>query len=87
MTKLRHGEGRYNYRDDNACFQYQGAFQNGIKHTQSGQMSTFLIREGPNMFTKYTGDFKQGEMTGFGVKTWSSGKTYQGEFLEGEMHG
>lgn len=33
VTKLRHGEGRYNYRDDNSCFQYQGAFDLGIKHT------------------------------------------------------
>lgn len=35
-----------------------------------------MIREGPNQFTKYTGDFKDGEMTGMGVKTWSSGKVY-----------
>ena len=26
-------------------------------------------------------------MSGVGVKTWSGGKVYQGEFFEGEMHG
>jgi hypothetical protein len=33
------------------------------------------------------GEFSNGEITGFGVKKWSDGKVYRGQFLEGEMHG
>ena len=58
-----------------------------MKHTEPGETSTFLIREGVDKYTKITGDFKDGEITGFGVKNWSSGKYYEGQFLEGEMHG
>ena len=37
--------------------------------------------------TKFVGDFKNGEITGRGVKLCADGRVYQGEFLEGEMHG
>ena len=37
--------------------------------------------------SKVTGQFSDGELTGFGLKKWADGKVYQGEFLEGEMHG
>lgn len=37
--------------------------------------------------TKITGEFKDGEITGRGVKHFNDGKVYEGEFLEGEMHG
>jgi hypothetical protein len=46
-----------------------------------------MIREAPDKFTKYTGDFQNGEITGKGVKSSGTGKYYEGEFLEGEMHG
>jgi len=36
ITKQRHGEGTYYYKDENPCFQYQGHWQNGIKHTEPG---------------------------------------------------
>jgi hypothetical protein len=36
----------------------------GVKNTQSGNASTLLLRDG----TKYTGQFLDGEITGFGVK-------------------
>ena len=35
----------------------------------------------------YTGIFQNGEITGCGIKNSSNGKYYEGEFLEGEMHG
>jgi hypothetical protein len=62
-------------------------FKNGIKDTDPGTPATFIMREAPDRFTKYTGDFINGQITGKGVKTWSTGKYYEGEFLEGEMHG
>lgn len=42
-----------------------------------------MLRDG----TKYTGEFKKGEITGRGLKVWPDGSVYQGEFLEGELHG
>lgn len=35
----------------------------------------------------YTGDFTQGEITGYGTMTFSSGERYIGSFLEGKFHG
>ena len=87
VSKLRDGVGRYNFRDENGAFQYAGPYQKGTKQTAPGEAATFIFRDGPGAFTKYTGDFQDGEITGFGVKTWSSGKYYEGNFLEGEMHG
>jgi len=80
-TKLREGSGVYTYT--NAFFQYQGQWHNGKKHTDQGEVSTFVMRDG----TKYAGQFLNGEITGFGVKQFNDGRVYQGEFLEGEMHG
>ena len=54
-----------------------------MKDTQIGNASTLILRDG----TKYTGEFRNGEITGRGVKVWPDGRVYQGEFLEGEMHG
>lgn len=42
-----------------------------------------IMRDG----SKYSGDFKDGEITGTGLKTWTDGRVYKGEFMEGEMHG
>lgn len=81
ITKMRQGLGTYTY--PNAFFQYQGGWENGKKHTQEGEASTLLMRDG----SKYTGMFQNGEITGCGIKTQSNGRVYHGEFLEGEMHG
>ena len=36
----------------------------------------------------YEGEFKDGEMTGSGVRKWAfNGNLYEGEFLKGEMNG
>ena len=36
----------------------------------------------------YEGEFKDGEMTGSGVRKWAfNGNLYEGEFLRGEMNG
>lgn len=83
VTKLRHGQGCYTYVEENPFFQYQGSWNNGVKQTGPGEASTLLMRDG----TAYTGEFKNGEITGNGVKQWPDGKIYQGSFQEGEMHG
>lgn len=82
VTKLRHGFGTYTYQE-NPYFQYQGAYDNGIKQSSETSVSSMVMRDG----SKYSGDFKDGEITGVGLKTWANGKFYKGEFLEGEMHG
>jgi hypothetical protein len=78
---LRHGQGTYSY--PNAFYQYQGFWHNGEKHTEDGEASTLILRDG----TKITGQFKNGEITGLGLKQFNDGRVYQGEFFEGEMHG
>ena len=37
--------------------------------------------------SKYTGEFKNGEMTGEGFKQWADGRMYKGQFQDGELHG
>ena len=37
--------------------------------------------------TRYTGDFKNGEITGLGLKQYQDGRIYKGCLQEGEMHG
>lgn len=75
--RLRHGRGSYSY--DNACFNYEGDWQDGRKHGKG----TFTVSA---LYT-YQGDFVDDEMTGTGTKTWLSGSVYTGQFVLGEMHG
>jgi hypothetical protein len=82
VTKLRHGQGSYTYQE-NPYFQYQGSYECGIKQTANGNYSSLIMRDG----SKYSGDFNDGEITGFGLKTWVDGKVFKGQFKEGEMHG
>jgi hypothetical protein len=81
VTKLRHGEGTYTYHE-NPFFQYQGSYENGIKNTTDSS-SSFIMRDG----SRYTGEFKNGEMTGEGFKQWADGRVYKGKFQDGELHG
>ena len=53
ITKLRHGKGTYSY--PNKCFQYNGDWENGVKHGHG----IFYLKDGP----QYEGDFDNGEMT------------------------
>ena len=75
--RQRHGRGAYTY--DNACFSYDGDWQEGRKHGQG----SFTVA---GLYT-YNGDFADDEMTGTGTKTWLSGAVYKGQFFQGEMHG
>lgn len=63
VTKLRHGEGTYTYQE-NRFFQYQGSYENGVKQTNNGNSSSFIMRDG----SRYTGEFVNGEITGQGIK-------------------
>jgi len=80
-TKLRHGTGTYTY--PNTYFQYQGSWSQGVKNSVPDQPSALIMRDG----TSITGDFKDGEITGTGIKHFPDGRVYRGDFLEGEMHG
>lgn len=35
----------------------------------------------------YEGEFKNGEITGFGKLVWPDSASYEGDFFEGEKHG
>lgn len=82
VTKLRQGEGTYTYHE-NPYFQYQGSYHKGVKHSESGNASTLIMRDG----TKFTGQFQNGEIQGYGIKTWPDGRCYEGQFHQGEIHG
>ena len=60
-TNIRHGHGEYHYQ--NKCFKYEGQYANGIKHGKG-------IMQLPNG-SSYEGDFKNGEITGNGLRRWA----------------
>lgn len=77
----RHGKGTYKYplggRD---MISYVGTWNYGAK---DGPGAKFTIIG----FAEYVGDFKDGEMTGKGIKIWEDGRRYEGEWKDGEMSG
>ncbi|XP_063723905.1 uncharacterized protein LOC134851657 isoform X2 [Symsagittifera roscoffensis] len=74
---FRHGVGCYSY---NSFYQYQGTWSKGLKHGP-GQL---ILRDG----TRIHGEFKEGELTGNGIKVWPDNKqVYRGTFLNGHIHG
>ena len=38
-------------------------------------------------YWKYVGEWKDGEMSGQGTKTWTNGDMYEGEFKDGKYDG
>lgn len=56
--------------------QYRGGLKNGIPHGK-GEMRW------PDRHIVYRGNWHEGEMVGFGIMTWPSGKRYEGEWKEG----
>lgn len=76
LNQLRHGYGKCQYR--NAGFSYEGEWMHGRMHGP-GKLQ---LPDGV-----YEGDFRNGEITGSGMKVWSDGSQYTGEFIDGEMHG
>jgi len=76
LNQLRHGHGKCQYR--NAGFGYEGDWTHGRTNGQ-GKLQ---LPDG-----MYEGEFRNGEITGSGVRCWNDGSQYTGEFLDGEMHG
>jgi hypothetical protein len=81
LNCVRNGRGSYRYEiGGNGLFVYDGPWLNGQKNGPHGK---FTVKGAHQV----TGNFSDGEITGFGVKTWSDGRRYEGEWLNGEMHG
>lgn len=55
--------------------QYRGELKNGVPHGK-GEMRW------PDRHIVYRGNWHEGEMKGFGIMTWPSGKRYEGEWKE-----
>jgi hypothetical protein len=81
LNCVRNGRGSYRYEiGGNGLFVYDGLWMNGQKNGPHGK---FTVKGAHQV----TGDFREGEITGFGVKTWSDGRRYEGDWLNGEMNG
>jgi hypothetical protein len=81
LNCIRNGKGKFEYPDGgNNLFIYDGSWRSGIKN---GPFGKFTMKG----CVQITGDFSDGEITGHAVKTWSDGRRYEGEWLNGEMHG
>lgn len=78
LQGVRHGRGQYNY--PGGVFRYNGPWQHGVKHGREGSFSL------PGYF-EYVGQFVDGQMTGRGRRDWADGRSYEGDWLNGEMHG
>lgn len=83
---VRHGQGQYQY-PGLLTASYSGQWENGKKHGQGTLQVPGAI---------YQGEFIEGQMTGYGTKTWYPDdqctideglETYQGQFYNGERHG
>lgn len=81
LNCIRNGNGSYKYEiGGNGLFSYDGPWVNGSKSGLSGKFTMKGMHQ-------ITGNFDGGEISGHGVKTWSDGRRYEGEWLIGEMHG
>jgi len=76
--EIRHGFGTYVYKKGSFCVRYEGEWKDGEKHGK-GKM---FFSDG----SVYSGDFREGEMTGYGTRKYTN-RSYTGEFLLGEYHG
>ena len=66
--------------EKNVDFKYEGDFLNDIKNGK-GKIIYY------NTGDFYEGEFKNGEINGYGFYTWKNKHTYEGSFLNGKMHG
>lgn len=78
LQGIRHGHGQYNYVG--GVFQYAGPWDRGVKSGKEGKFSL------PGYF-EHVGDFLNGQMTGRGRREWVDGRSYEGDWQDGEMHG
>jgi len=75
---VRHGNGTYDY--PGGVYSYDGSWENGNKH---GSKEKFIIHG----YSTYIGDMVDGEINGKGIRRWDDGRTYDGDWHFGEMHG
>ena len=74
---VRHGFGSYSY---NSFYHYSGFWEDNRKNGTG----VFVLKDG----TRFHGQFKNGEISGNGVKIWpDANQVYSGTFLKGHMHG
>ena len=78
---IRSGVGKHVWpHGGQGLFKYQGVYHAGVKQGDG----RFTVAQ----FSQYRGAFDaRGEMTGRGTKVWATGARYEGEFVQGEMHG
>jgi len=74
---VRHGFGTATY--GNPFFQYTGQWVDGEKHGEG----EFMMGDGDT----YKGSFVNGEIEGYGSRTFANGTQYSGEFHRGEFFG
>ena len=78
---LRDGEGSYKFaHGGNDMFSYDGTWNRGVRESTNAKFSV-------SGYSQYTGEFQKGEITGVGKRSWADGRSYEGSFLNGEMHG
>mmetsp|Transcript_12357 Transcript_12357/g.17169 ORF Transcript_12357/g.17169 Transcript_12357/m.17169 type:complete len:574 (-) Transcript_12357:50-1771(-) len=78
---IRHGEGEYVY--SNSFFAYAGSFKRNIKEGKG----RLLLGDQDGNDNYYVGEFKNGQITGKGIRKYADGRVYKGDFFEGLMHG
>ncbi|KAA6376808.1 MAG: putative MORN repeat protein, partial [Streblomastix strix] len=74
-----HGSGKYCF--SNEFYTYDGDWENGKMHGH-GRMQF-----GSNANDFYDGEFYMGEIEGEGIRVWSDGRKYQGQWKNGERSG
>ena len=76
LNGLRNGLGIYYSPTDS--IKYDGMWKNGLKHGQGT-----MIKKG----CKYSGNWYEGKIQGYGRMYWESGNFYTGNFLQGKIDG
>lgn len=78
---VRHGTGNYVYPEGGqGLYSYKGNWNIGRKVDTNGR---FVMK---GVF-EHVGEFRDGEISGYGERKWSDGRTYCGDWLFGEMNG
>ena len=61
-------------------YEYKGDFHDDMKHGK-GSIIYFNTKQ------KYKGDFKENNLTGYGIFEWENKQTYEGDVVNGKMEG
>lgn len=81
LNCIRNGNGVYKYPDGgNNIYIYDGQWIKGKKSSYG----KFTMKNTHQITSDFSSD---GEITGMGVKVFADGRRYEGQFVNGEMHG